>query len=96
MSSQHKSKCYFCDSGESLQVREITISFGLGNNEYSFCSRCLRDRTAEEFWEGILGSRDFLSEPRSQSEREARAVAVGIELARSVLRRGINAMESAP
>jgi hypothetical protein len=41
--------CHFCGSSK-IFLPSVGIAVGMGGCDYSFCRKCLKTMTAEEFW----------------------------------------------
>ena len=55
-------KCAFCENeGDYLPL--IGISFGMMGMDFSFCEECIKNMSADEFWEKIFKYRDLKYPP---------------------------------
>ena len=53
--------CFFCGEKDEnqLAVENMLLGFGMSGCEYSFCVKCLKEKTAYELIEQIAGHRKY-------------------------------------
>ena len=47
------SRCFFCES-KKIRIHGVGISLSMAGEDYDFCSDCLEDMSADEFWKKIF------------------------------------------
>ena len=62
-----KRTCHFCGSTDVL-VPQIGIAWGMSGYDYSFCKKCLKGMTAEEFWERMFKENGYNWPPKLKGE----------------------------
>ncbi len=56
-------RCFFCNS-KKIRIHGVGISLSMGGNDYNFCSDCLENLSADEFWGKIFKSQDYIYPPK--------------------------------
>jgi len=57
-------QCYFCESKENILLPKVGIALGMAGNDYSFCKKCLKKMTAEEFWKEFTETQGYSWPPK--------------------------------
>jgi len=63
MREPNENQCYFCGT-DKLRVPHVGIGFGMYGFNYSFCYKCLKSMTADQFWRKIFKENDIHYPPK--------------------------------
>lgn len=55
-------KCFFCGS-EDILLPEVGIALEMGGDDYSFCKKCLQEKSAEGFWKEFFENHNYTWPP---------------------------------
>jgi len=56
-------RCFFCNS-EKIRIYGVGISLSMAGDDYNFCSDCLKDMSADEFWKKMFEKQNLLYPPK--------------------------------
>ena len=64
-------RCFFCGSDDIL-LPSVGIALGTGVEDYSFCGKCLREKSAEVFWKLFFETEGYSWPPEWEEEGQQR------------------------
>ena len=62
-------KCDFCEN-DGDYLPQIGIGFGMMGRDFSFCEECLKNMSADEFWEKVFDEQDLMYPPIMKNKRD--------------------------
>jgi len=61
---EEKLNCFFCGSEKNMLIPRIGIAIGMIGNDYAFCKNCLKNMTAENFWQKLFEELNYSWPPK--------------------------------